>query len=367
MPASATPPLKWSTIGDIAEATCAALPVVPLAERRRMLAHVGDPVANERFVAEHDAFRQVELRQPATALPPPTTLRVAFWNVERCKYPAASARLAGRVGAGLFLLAEMDLGCARSGQAHTTAALAATLDCGYAYGCEFLELGLGDRREREWHAGQENAVGYYGNAIVTRHALRRAAMVTLDDSGIWFEQPAPRIGRQMALMATIDLADGPITVAAAHFDSEVPRHRAANMEVLLDALARYAPGQPVLLAGDFNTKTVDVAHRDDTAFKQRLLAQDPLRFINPEPYEPMFSIAADRGYRWHESNIVATTARQRPDGEPSPPFFRNDFIFVSGLTASAPAIVEAVDESGVAISDHEMLVVTIARAGAGGA
>lgn len=361
MPARPAKPLKWSTIGDIAEASCEALPVVPLEERRQMLAHIGDPSANERFVAQHRAFREVELRLPLATPPPPQTLRVAFWNVERCKYPAASARLAGRVGAGLFLLAEMDLGCARSGQAHTTAALADALGCGYAYGCEFIELGLGDRREREWHAGEENSVGYYGNAMVTGHALRRVAMITLDDSGIWFEPPAPRIGRQMALVATVDFAGGPITVAAAHFDSEAPRHRAANMEALLDALERYAPGQPVLLAGDFNTKTVDVAHRDDTAFKQRLLAQDPLRFLHPEPYEPLFAIAADRGYDWRDANVVATTARQRPDGEPSPPFFRNDFIFVSGLTASEPAIVEAIDENGVAISDHEMLVVTIAR------
>lgn len=351
--------LKWSTIGDIAEASCDVLPVVPIEERRDMRRHAGDPVANERFVAALELFRQVELRQPPAPPPPPAALRVAFWNLERCKYPAPTARLAKRVGADLLLLAEMDVGCARSGQAHTAAVLADALDGGYAYGCEFIELGLGDKRERVWHAGEENAVGYYGNAMIAAVAFRRTAIVTLDDSGIWFEEPSPKVGRQMALVATVDLAGGPITVVSAHFDSEVPRYRAANMEVLLDALDRYAPGQPVLLAGDFNTKTIDVSHRDDRAFKERLLAGDPERFVHPEPYEPMFAIAADRGYDWKSSNVVATTARQRPDGEPSPPFFRNDFFFTSGLTASAPAIVEAVDEQGEAISDHEMLVVTI--------
>lgn len=349
---------SWSAIGDIAEGACDALPVVPLEARRALRALAGDPSVNDRFVAEQALFRQVELRQPAAA-PPPEALRLAYWNLERCKYPAPTARLLRRVGPDVALLGEMDLGCARSGQAHTTRLLADALGLGYAYGVEFLELGLGDKRERAWHAAEENAVGCYGNAMVTRLPLRRPAMVTLDDTGIWFEEPTPRLGRQMVLVATVEIAGGPVTLASAHFDSEVPRLRAANMATLLDALERYAPGQPVALGGDFNTKTVDFRHMNDVAFKQRLLARDPERLLRPERYEPLFAIAAERGYDWQSCNVVAHTARQRPDGEPNPPFFRNDFFFLKGLLASAPGQVAAVDEEGTAISDHEMLVVTV--------
>lgn len=351
--------LSWSTIGDIAEGSCAELPIVPAETRHALRPLAGDPSVNDRFVAEQDLFRLVELRQPAPAAPPPEALRLGYWNLERCKYPAATARLLGRSALDVALLGEMDLGCARSGQAHTTRVLADALGVGYAYGAEFLELALGDKRERVWHAGQENTVGYYGNALLTRLALRRPAMITLDDSGIWFEEPTPRLGRQMVLVATVDLAGGPVTLASAHFDSEVPRLRAANMETLLDALERYAPGQPVALGGDFNTKTVDFRHMNDVAFKQRLLERDPDRLLRPERYEPLFAIAAGRGYDWEGCNVVAHTARQRPDGEPNAPFFRNDFFFLKGLVASAPAQIAAVDEDGVAISDHEMLAVTV--------
>jgi hypothetical protein len=52
--------------------------------------------------------------------------------------------------------------------------------------------------------------------------------------------------------------------------------------------------------------------------------------------------------------VVAHTARQRPDGEPDAPFFRNCFFFIRGLVALAPAQIAAVDKGGIAISDHEM-------------
>jgi len=348
----------WSTIGTLAEAVCDALPVVPIVERRRMREHASDPIANDRFVAALDLFRLVELRQPL-APAAQDSLRIAYWNIERCKYGPASARLIGRVAPDIALLGEMDLGCARSGQTHTTRDLADALALGYAYGVEFIELGLGDPRERAWHAGQENAAGYFGNAILTAARLERPAIATIDDSGIWFDEPYPRIGRQMALLATVRLAGRPLTVVSAHFDSEVPRLRAANMATLLDAVDRYAPGQPVVIGGDLNTKTIDGVHRDRTELKLRLLAAEPHRFLRPEPYEPLFAVAAAAGYDWHACNVVATTARQRPDGEPSPPFFRNDFFFTRGVVASEPTLVEAVDEAGVAISDHELLTVTI--------
>ena len=357
MPDALPEPAAWTTIGSLTERTCEALPVLPLPERRRMREQASDPVANDRFVAEQSLFHEVELRQPPEVTTR-DTLRIAYWNIERCKYGPASARLLGRVAPDVALLGEMDLGCARSGQAHTTRDLADALGCGYAYAVEYIELGLGDARERAWHAGQENAVGYFGNAILTRVALQRPAIATIDDSGIWFEEPSPKIGRQMSLLATVDLAGRPVTVVSAHFDSEVPRHRAANMAALIEAVERYAPGGPVVIGGDFNTKTIDGVNRDRTELKLRLLAAEPHRFLRPEPYEPLFAAAA-AGYDWHACNVVATTARQRPDGEPSPPFFRNDFFFTRGLAVRDPLLVEAVDEAGVAISDHEMLVVTV--------
>jgi hypothetical protein len=77
-----------------------------------------------------------------------------------CRGEGASEQQARASGA-------YDVG-AQSAQAHTTASFADALGYGYAYGSEFIELGLGDKRERQWHAGEENAVGYCGHAMFSR-------------------------------------------------------------------------------------------------------------------------------------------------------------------------------------------------------
>ena len=111
---------------------------------------------------------------------PRSPLRLAAWNAERLKYGAASAALLGALDLDIILLSESDVGMARSGNRHTTADLAAALDMGYAYGVEFVELGLGDDREQPWHKGQRNHVGLHGNAILSRLPLHDLALIRLD-------------------------------------------------------------------------------------------------------------------------------------------------------------------------------------------
>ena len=83
------------------------------------------------------------------------------------------------IGADVVLLTELDVGMARSGNRHTVRELARTMGAGYAFGVEYVELGLGDDREKAWHAGESNAVGLHGNAILSKAPLdasgRRAA------------------------------------------------------------------------------------------------------------------------------------------------------------------------------------------------
>lgn len=60
---------------------------------------------------------------------------------------------------------------ARSQQQHTARELAPRLGMSFAYGVEFLELGLDGERERSAFAGQRNVVGYQGNAILARRLV----------------------------------------------------------------------------------------------------------------------------------------------------------------------------------------------------
>jgi hypothetical protein len=56
------------------------------------------------------------------------------------------------------------------------------------------------------------------------------------------------------------------------------------------------------------------------------------------------------------------TQRTRPDGTPPPPLGRLDWFFSRGLETFDPQTIPAVDDAGAAISDHEVLVVTVGPA-----
>ena len=111
------------------------------------------PAAHDRLVAALPCLHAVERIAPAKPRTLGNRFRVAAWNAERCKFIPESAALLAGIGADVTLLSELDIGMARSGNRHTVAALSERLDAGYAFGVEYVELGLGDNREMAWHAG----------------------------------------------------------------------------------------------------------------------------------------------------------------------------------------------------------------------
>lgn len=150
-------------------------------------------VRMERSVAAHDAvmagleaMNTIELGGSASgALAFPFT--VAAWNLERCLFPEESADQVRATGASLVLLSEMDNGMARTGQRHTTAEVAAGLAMQFAYGVEFVELGLGSDTEREFCRDDFNEKGFHGNALLASTPLRRPFLLRLWGSacGSW--------------------------------------------------------------------------------------------------------------------------------------------------------------------------------------
>ena len=121
------------------------------------------------------------------------------------------------------------------------------MGAGYAFGVEYVELGLGDDREKAWHANESNAVGLHGNAILSKAPLDRPAVVRLDDGARWFagEQSTNerRIGARMAMIASLDAGGTPLLVAAVHLESSTDAaDRAAQVAVLLQAIEQRADG-----------------------------------------------------------------------------------------------------------------------------
>ena len=280
-----------------------------------------------------------------------------------------SAALLAAAGADVVLLVEVDVGMARSGNRHTVRDLAGRLGTGWCFAVEFVELDLGDARERAWHAGSNNAAGLHGAAILSRLPLERPALVRLETSGRWFDGRfgERRVGGRMALLAEVRTSRGPVLVAAVHLESRTdPADRLASTRCLLDTIDAHAPGRPVLIGGDLNSSTFDLETKRDVEAVASALTADPDGLVRPEPYEPLFAHAAARGYAWRDCNLEGVaTQRTRPDGTPRPPLGKIDWLLARGLRCRDPRVLPAVDARGTAISDHEALAVTVEPEGGG--
>jgi endonuclease/exonuclease/phosphatase family metal-dependent hydrolase len=322
----------------------------------------------------HDAFRaalarmtsldQIEQRSPSFPEPAPVdSARILFWNAERLKFPGPSAEMIRGANPDAVILCELDLGMARTGNRHVTAELAEALKAGYVYAVEFVELDLGDARERGWFAGHRNVAGLHGAGLVSARPLLDPRLLRLETTGRWFDGGfgERRVGGRIAVMASLEVAGQPVLLVSVHYESHTgPADRMEQTRVLLDAIDRDFPGRPVLIGGDFNTNSMERADHERPDAVQRALAADPDRLVRPMCYEPMFDEMAQHGYDWESCNVMgAVTQRTRPDGTPAEPHGRIDWFFARGLACRDPVVIAAVDDSGTAISDHEALAVTI--------
>lgn len=345
--------------GRAGSACVEAIPGPSQEWRRAVNSGPTDTARFQELIATNDVFSAVEVRAPSRLGPPCADMvTVAFWNAERCKYPVESAALIEAQQADVTLLAEMDHGMARSGNRHTTRELADCTGQGYLFAVEFIELDLGDAREKTWHAGQDNQSGLHGGGMLSPHPLLAPLVVRLEMDGDWFDgrHGERRVGGRIAVAATLETAFGPLVLASVHFESHGdPAQRRDQMHRLCAALDDYAGDAPVVIGGDFNTNTIDRVHEPTPEEKRAWLAADPERLANPVSYEPMFETARAFGYDWEACNAHGPTQRTRPDGTPKPPFVKLDWFFTRGVAAHNPRIVPAVDAAGKAISDHELI------------
>lgn len=346
---------------EIHSFTTAALPAPGHAEITAAITAEPTQAEHDRIARGVTALAAIEYRPPETIAAPRRPLRLAAWNAERLKYGEASAALMRGLDLDILLLSESDVGMARSGNRHTTAELAAALDMGYAYGVEFVELGLGDDREREWHKGQRNHAGLHGNAILSRLPLHDLAMIRLDAGGRWFADRVHgkatgvqrRLGGRMALAGRIATDAGDCVLVSLHLESESDAAgRAQQMTQLLQALNGCYGNTPMVIGGDCNTAAlpeIDPARPDEAR----------AWFHRCDAYEPLFGVMQQGGFGWRSANDMAATQRMRPDGRPLPPFRRIDWLFTRSVSAAAPRTVAAVDADGNAVSDHDAIMVDL--------
>lgn len=324
-----------------------------LEARSTAAAQWGSAQAHEVFMTDWPAMSRIELSQPPQSNVQ-GQLRVAAWNIERCKKPLESSALLRDCGIDVLLATELDIGMARSGQAHTPAELARHLGFGYAFGVEFVELGTGDTHETSFFKGHENRCGLHGNAILSRFPIRNAALIPIDDGGKWFigapkNDGQHRVGGRMAIAAELDTPQGPLAVAAVHFESEsTPQTRAEQTQLMLVAMDSLYGDLPVVIGGDLNTATLS---------EDRIPKTDRLNC--PQRVEPCFSLFANHGYGWQEGNTGETTTRTPPHITEERIARTLDWLFARGCRLAEPAVIPAVFGDDDYLSDHEMVAALV--------
>lgn len=212
-------------------------------------------------------------RAPEHAVSRGANLRAVAWNIERGKRfdPLCGALLEhpDLCGADLVLLSEVDEGMGRSDNRHVARELGERLGMGWVFAPSHIVLAPGDHGEQDH--GKGNTRSLHGAALLSRYPIRRVCGVPLPEYFDKFQVLEKRLGDKRAIVAEIELPDGPLCVAAVHLDPFAPpRHRARQLGMVLQAVRRFGIDR-VLLGGDFNTTTydlgsalglaVDVAHK----------------------------------------------------------------------------------------------------------
>lgn len=352
---------KWND--EVLTTTVDRLTPVTLAERAAILA---GPAAQEHHRGHFDrlpVLREIEAAGTPRRQGIDGPARIAFWNVERLRHIGAIAPTLKQIDADVNILCEVDRGMARTQNTDRMADLARRLDQPYIYAVEFVELGLGDRYEQVEHAGEQNERGFHGAGLLSAVEMARPFLIRLDDRGSWFDGVLEerRVGGTIAIGAKFRVAGQLVTMISVHLESHCdPALRAGDMEGMLKKIETIAPGEPVIMGGDFNTSTVGIAERiHNRAGWLERLAHEPQRLTSPEPFEPLFEAARKYGYSWETANVLGQPTQRFPAGSDRPNH-KLDWFFTRGLKACDPAIIPAIRPDGSPSSDHEALAVTVA-------
>jgi endonuclease/exonuclease/phosphatase family metal-dependent hydrolase len=301
------------------------------------------PPTREAHAAAHAdiaALHEIEVQRSATSSS--GTIRIAAWNLERCLYPEATAQILRRNRVDMALLTEMDVGVLRTGQVHTIGRLAAQLGSSYCYALEFLELVPMPPPPGFPSNGEVNAEGFHGNGIVASLPIESPVVVRLDEMADWFTAPMGsqrRIGNRMAVAATVSAGNSRFVACSVHLENRTDGNgRARQMHTLLDALDAYAGALPVVIGGDLNTHVGPGGHDDAS--------------------EPLFAMAAARGYDWAACNLAQPTTRTSTWSQ-SESTRQLDWFYTRGIKVRDPAVVPALGEDASVLSDHELILVTL--------
>lgn len=233
------------------------------------------------------------------------------WNIERGKQYFAlerSLREDPRLkDADFYFLTEVDWGMARSDNRNIAADLGRAIGYYAYFAPSYFNFTLGHGSERFGEGS--NALGLHGKAILSRYPLREVRAARMDNTIDKLKSKEARLGEKRALIADLPVEGQALTLACTHLDAfSSPRARSAQLGRAIQALKN---SQHVLIAGDWNTNTLDTTHGPGvlwSVLKQLLLTgpQPMIRRHYPKPHEkfdrPLFQMLEDAGYNFRDCN-----------------------------------------------------------------
>lgn len=242
------------------------MPLVSLERRAYYLSKPAGKTAPQ-LTAEVPEMASIELNNTFSNRTTDDVIHVVSWNTERGANWNRVVDMLNEVPAlqqpDVIFLSEMDLGMARSYNMHTARNVAILMGMNYAYGAEFLELGLGNSRERRQFKGQINEYGYHGNAILSKYPLTHVRIIRFPGIEKWYTTGEIRLGGRMAILADIVVNGKIITLCCTHLESDfnepdiASRNDQAHM--ILNELETYSCGYPWIVGGDINAKPEEPA------------------------------------------------------------------------------------------------------------
>ncbi len=327
------------SVETMIRATVAALDVPSREERQSITLLDKTIAAHDAKLVAMDCMTRVETGgQAAATAPLAFPFNVTAWNLERCLFPEESAAKMLAEKPAVALLTEMDNGMARTAQRNTTADVARHMDMDYAYGVEFIELGLGSEIEHSFCQDDFNEKGFHGNALMSSVPMQRVFIQRLAGERLWFFNGGdqPRLGERNAIGAVIETVDGPFLAVSVHLESASPAaYRERQVVQLLDALEAEFGDMPVLIGGDLNTG--NHAGGDFEA-------------------EGLFRVALERGFIRHSGALDQMTTRPSLITRWPDRAMKLDWFLSRGLKITESRIISSLDENERPLSDHDMIV-----------
>jgi endonuclease/exonuclease/phosphatase family metal-dependent hydrolase len=335
--------------------------------------------------------------RPQRAAQTAPAIRAMAWNIERGKrLPSIISVLREHAvlrASDVLLLTELDCGMARTGNRFVARELAEALGMNYVFAPCYLALNKGSGVEAE--VAGENTLALHGNALFSRYPLHRAHALALPNGKDKLRGKEKRLGAQRAVIADVAHPAGMFRAVSLHLDAHsTQRHRARQMRLVLDHLARLTPQLPVLIGGDWNTSTYNSrrALYSILGYFRRVAMGVGHVIKNHYPYPErwfergLFRLLERRGYNYRDLNALGVCtlhydvadaavnvnmgdwipqwcfwfinwALERNGGRCS---LKLDWFAGKGikvLPGSAPQVIgELCDEAGV-LSDHDAIVV----------